>query len=196
MISGKPFWLRRAVDSEREVLDLLVQRRRNKTAAVKLMRKLRAQIGGGSTCDKFLVAMSRQQRLASKLVKVKPGILAVSALMTAMSQRRRLRLVTAMCALPALPFMSARSNASTPPRAYKRGKRNSDLSGDPSGAGWPRPAPPREPSRDTHPRKLARPSIPIQFGTRQRKPRLPRSQTSARRDSESAGDALDFQCCR
>ena len=70
MISGKPFWLRRAVDSEREVLDLLVQRRRNKTAAVKLMRKLRAQIGGGSTCDKFLVAMSRQQRLASKLVKV------------------------------------------------------------------------------------------------------------------------------
>ena len=40
MIGGKPFWLRRAVDSEGEVLDLLVQRRRNKVAAIKLMRKL------------------------------------------------------------------------------------------------------------------------------------------------------------
>jgi transposase-like protein len=40
MISGKQFWLWRAVDSEGEVLDLLVQRRRNKAAAVKLMRKL------------------------------------------------------------------------------------------------------------------------------------------------------------
>jgi putative transposase len=40
MIGGKPFWLWRAVDSEGEVLDLLVQRRRNTTAAIKLMRKL------------------------------------------------------------------------------------------------------------------------------------------------------------
>jgi hypothetical protein len=30
VIGGKPFWLWRAVDSEGEVLDLLVQRRRNK----------------------------------------------------------------------------------------------------------------------------------------------------------------------
>jgi putative transposase len=40
MIGGKQFWLWRAVDSEGEVLDLLVQRRRNTTAAIKLMRKL------------------------------------------------------------------------------------------------------------------------------------------------------------
>ena len=40
MIGGEPFWLWRAVDSEGEVLDLLVQRRRNTTAAIKLMRKL------------------------------------------------------------------------------------------------------------------------------------------------------------
>ena len=40
MISGKQFWLWRAVDSEGEVLDLLVQRRRNKASAVKLMRKM------------------------------------------------------------------------------------------------------------------------------------------------------------
>ena len=39
-IAGRQFWLRRAVDDEGEVLDLLVQRRRNKPAAVKLMRKL------------------------------------------------------------------------------------------------------------------------------------------------------------
>src|ERR1700735_861151 len=39
-IAGRQFWLWRAVDDEGEVLDLLVQRRRDKTAAVKLMRKL------------------------------------------------------------------------------------------------------------------------------------------------------------
>src|SRR6202049_337761 len=40
LIGGKQFWLWRAVDDEGEVLDLLVQRRRDKAAAVKLMRKL------------------------------------------------------------------------------------------------------------------------------------------------------------
>jgi putative transposase len=40
MIGGRPFWLWRAVDSEGEVLDLLAQRRRDKAAALKLMRKL------------------------------------------------------------------------------------------------------------------------------------------------------------
>jgi transposase-like protein len=40
LISGKQFWLWRAVDDEGEVLDLLVQRRGDKLAAVKLMRKL------------------------------------------------------------------------------------------------------------------------------------------------------------
>jgi transposase-like protein len=40
IISGRQFWLWRAVDDEGEVLDLLVQRRRDKDSAVKLMRKL------------------------------------------------------------------------------------------------------------------------------------------------------------
>ena len=40
MIVGRQFWLWRAVDDEGEVLDLLVQPRRDKAAAVKLMRKL------------------------------------------------------------------------------------------------------------------------------------------------------------
>ena len=39
-IAGRQFWLWRAVDDEGEVLDLLVQRWRDKAAAVKLMRKL------------------------------------------------------------------------------------------------------------------------------------------------------------
>jgi transposase-like protein len=39
-IAGRQFWLWRAVDDEGEVLDLLVQGRRDKAAAVKLMRKL------------------------------------------------------------------------------------------------------------------------------------------------------------
>src|SRR5271155_3887394 len=40
LIGGKRFWLWRPVDDEGEVLDLLVQRRRDKAAAVNLMRKL------------------------------------------------------------------------------------------------------------------------------------------------------------
>jgi putative transposase len=40
MIAGTQFWLRRAVDDEGEVLDPRVQRRRDKVAAVKLMRNL------------------------------------------------------------------------------------------------------------------------------------------------------------
>jgi transposase-like protein len=40
LISGRQFWLWRAVDDEGEVLDLLVQRRRDAKAAAKLMRKL------------------------------------------------------------------------------------------------------------------------------------------------------------
>jgi putative transposase len=40
MIAGRRFWLWRAVDDEGEVLDRLVQRRCEKAAAVKLMRKL------------------------------------------------------------------------------------------------------------------------------------------------------------
>ena len=40
IIGGRQFWLWRAVDDEGEVVDLLVQRRRDKAAAVKLMRKL------------------------------------------------------------------------------------------------------------------------------------------------------------
>ncbi|WP_413992301.1 IS6 family transposase [Labrys okinawensis] len=39
-IAGKRVWLWRAIDSEGEVLDLLVQTRRNTVAAIRLMRKL------------------------------------------------------------------------------------------------------------------------------------------------------------
>ncbi len=48
-IGGKRFWLWRAVDSEGEVLDLLMQRRRDKTAATKLMRKLLKKQGYAPT---------------------------------------------------------------------------------------------------------------------------------------------------
>jgi putative transposase len=39
-IGGRKMWLWRAVDDEGEVLDVLVQKRRNKLAALKLLRKL------------------------------------------------------------------------------------------------------------------------------------------------------------
>jgi len=44
-INGKRMYLWRAVDCEGEVLDILVQSRRNKTAALKLMRKLMKRQG-------------------------------------------------------------------------------------------------------------------------------------------------------
>src|SRR5271155_5569830 len=40
LIGGRRFWLWRAVDDEGEVLDLLVQRRRDARAAARLMRRL------------------------------------------------------------------------------------------------------------------------------------------------------------
>jgi putative transposase len=45
MIAGRQVWLWRAGDDEGEVLDLLAQRRRDKAAAMKLMRKLLKQQG-------------------------------------------------------------------------------------------------------------------------------------------------------
>jgi len=45
-IAGKRHWLWRAVDDEGEVLDILVQARRDTRAAVKLMRKLIKKQGG------------------------------------------------------------------------------------------------------------------------------------------------------
>ena len=39
-IAGRRMYLWRAIDHEGEILDMLVQRRRDKRAALKLMRKL------------------------------------------------------------------------------------------------------------------------------------------------------------
>jgi transposase-like protein len=45
VIRGRRYWLWRAVDNEGEVLDFLVQSRRNAKAALKLMRKLLKKMG-------------------------------------------------------------------------------------------------------------------------------------------------------
>jgi putative transposase len=50
MIAGRQFWLWRAGDDEGEVLDLLVQRRRDKAAAVKLMRLQPSIANSSLTC--------------------------------------------------------------------------------------------------------------------------------------------------
>ena len=49
VIGGKRLWLWRAVDSEGEILDMLVQPRRDKTAALRLMRKLLKKQGYAPT---------------------------------------------------------------------------------------------------------------------------------------------------
>ena len=48
-IAGKHMFLWRAVDHESEVLEILVQRRRDRSAAVKLMRKLLRKQGFAPT---------------------------------------------------------------------------------------------------------------------------------------------------
>jgi transposase-like protein len=61
-IAGRQFWLWRAVDDEGEVLYLLVQRRRDRAAAVKLMRKLltglRARYAGDGQVALLRAAMA------------------------------------------------------------------------------------------------------------------------------------------
>ena len=47
VIGGKRLWLWRAVDSEGEILDILVQPRRDRRAALRLMRKLLRKQGHG-----------------------------------------------------------------------------------------------------------------------------------------------------
>ena len=49
VIRGKPHWLWRAVDNEGEVLEFLVQPKRNAKAALKLMRKLLKKHGWAPT---------------------------------------------------------------------------------------------------------------------------------------------------
>src|SRR5918992_1147472 len=49
LIGGKRLWLWRAVDSEGEILDMLVQPRRDKAAALRLMRKLLRKQGYAPT---------------------------------------------------------------------------------------------------------------------------------------------------
>src|SRR6476620_11317037 len=60
VIAGRQFWLWRAVDDEGEVLDLLVQRRRNKAGAVKLMRKLLKKQGSRLMCGYRQAALLRR----------------------------------------------------------------------------------------------------------------------------------------
>jgi transposase-like protein len=48
-IAGQQMYLWRAVDHEGEVLEILVQRRRDRSAAVKLMRKLLRKQGFAPT---------------------------------------------------------------------------------------------------------------------------------------------------
>ncbi len=64
-IAGRKVYLWRAVDAEGEVLDVLVQSKRNKNAALKLMRKLLKitddlRSYGAAACD--LVIESRHER--------------------------------------------------------------------------------------------------------------------------------------
>lgn len=82
-IAGRMVYLWRAVDAEGEVLDVLVQSKRNKNAALKLMRKLLKKYGfvpdrmitddlrsyGAAACD--LVIESRHERGRWKLIELR-----------------------------------------------------------------------------------------------------------------------------
>ena len=67
IIAGKQFWLWRAIDDEREVLDLLVQRRRDKAAAGKRMRKLLKKQAQARASSREVVLLPP---LLSKLISI------------------------------------------------------------------------------------------------------------------------------
>jgi len=50
-IRGRKFWLWRAIDSNGDVLDILVQSRRNTRVAKRFFRKLFKQYGAAARCD-------------------------------------------------------------------------------------------------------------------------------------------------
>jgi putative transposase len=71
LIAGRRFWLWRAVDDEGEVLYLLVQRRRDKTAAVKLRRNLLKKRGFASeTCWVLMSQAKSELRLTPATSRV------------------------------------------------------------------------------------------------------------------------------
>ena len=67
-IDGRMVYLWRAVDAEGEVLDVLVQARRNKCAALKLMRKLLKKYGFVS--DKLVTDDLRSYAAASRDLRI------------------------------------------------------------------------------------------------------------------------------
>ena len=74
-IGGRKMWLWRAVDDEGEVLDVLVQKRRNKAAALKLLRRLLRNQGihpGTITTDKLASCGAAVRELGLKDVH-RPG---------------------------------------------------------------------------------------------------------------------------
>jgi hypothetical protein len=73
-IDGRMVYLWRAVDADGEVLDVLVQTRRNKQAALKLMRKL---------LKKYAFVPDSWSRTTSDPIAPQPAILALQATMTA-----------------------------------------------------------------------------------------------------------------
>jgi transposase-like protein len=92
-MGGRQFWLWRAVDDEGEVLDLLVQRRRDKAAAVKLMPKLLKKQGFapevlvtdklrsyGAAKSEFASAdtTARAQDAAFQIARISPTLLVCS----------------------------------------------------------------------------------------------------------------------
>ncbi|SMD13190.1 IS6 family transposase [Primorskyibacter flagellatus] len=68
-INGKKYWLWRAVDSQGDVLDILVQSRRNRRAADRFFRKLFKAFG-----EPRVIVTDKLQSYGAALKKLPPGI--------------------------------------------------------------------------------------------------------------------------
>ena len=68
-INGKKYWLWRAVDSEGDVLDVLVQSRRNKRAAIRFFRKLFKAFG-----EPRVIVTDKLKSYGAALKDLTPGI--------------------------------------------------------------------------------------------------------------------------
>jgi IS1 family transposase len=68
-INGKKYWLWRAVDSKGDVLDILMQSRRNKRAAIRFFRKLFKAVG-----EPRVIVTDKLRSYGTALKELAPGI--------------------------------------------------------------------------------------------------------------------------
>jgi hypothetical protein len=116
VIGGQRFFLWRAAGSEGEVLDLLLQRRRDKAAAVTYLRKLLKNQGYAPDVMVRTAALLWRRQGADRVTFCPPGPLARMKVTAISASSRAILSVMAIMAVPRSFAFGARSTLSRRPR--------------------------------------------------------------------------------